>query len=194
MRVHGHSAAGRSAVCEAASTVTSPRMLRPPLRRRAAPGSRVGGRRPQTRRTRRGQRRGGGAASAARVFPSCGNARAQPRSASAGGGRNCRPGPEGCGGAAPRGGATGAGLEDTRSRKARPRINPCCLLAGTGKTRISPDDACLSLAFVHNAPLGDASVPDCRRLSCSSPCHFLAPCPGSLPEVALLCAWPRVST
>lgn len=44
--------------------------------------------------------RGGGAASAA----TCGNALAPPRSASAGRGRYCIPGPEGCGGAAPRGG------------------------------------------------------------------------------------------
>lgn len=44
--------------------------------------------------------RGGGAASAA----TCGNALAPPRSASAGRGRYCSPGPEGCGGAASRGG------------------------------------------------------------------------------------------
>lgn len=53
MRVHGHSAAGPSAGCEAAGTVTSPRTLRRPPRTPAAPGSGVPGRGPQTPRTRK---------------------------------------------------------------------------------------------------------------------------------------------
>lgn len=110
MRVHGHSAAGRRAVCEAARTVTSPQRLRPPPRRPGAPGSGVGPRPPPS--DPRTRRRGGEGAKP--PLPgssrSCGNARPPPRSASADRGRYCRLGPEGCGGAAARGGLAGGRL------------------------------------------------------------------------------------
>lgn len=148
MRVHGHSAAGPSAGCEAARTVTSPRTLRRPPRTPAAPGSGVPGRGPHTPRTRK--RAGEGAQPPPRPV---GTRWRRPAAPLPPGDSTAAPGRKGAGALLPEVGATEASLRRDQKSLDHTQSEPAFLPIGCyWEESVLWDHLSLSLSLEEAAP------------------------------------------